>query len=170
LCPAEKGHLESKEIAMKNSVKPIPSGYHTATPYLTVKGGASAIDFYKRAFGATELFRMPGPDGKIMHAEITIGDSHVMLADECAVNGTEAPTSLNGTATGIFLYVEDVDTTFKQAIKAGGKETQPVQDMFWGDRFGKLTDPFGHKWMLATHVEDVTPAEMEKRMGALASK
>jgi len=155
---------------MKNSVKPIPSGYHTATPYLTIKGAASAIDFYKRAFSATELFRMPGPDGKIMHAEITIGNSRIMLADECAAQGTQAPPSLNGTASGIFLYVEDVDASYKQAIKAGAKETQPVQDMFWGDRFGKLTDPFGHKWMLATHVEDVTSAEMEKRMGALVSK
>ena len=155
---------------MKNSVKPIPDGFHTATPYLTVKGATAAIDFYKRAFGATELFRMPGPDGKIMHAEITIGNSRIMLADECAANATQAPTSLNGTAIGIFLYVEDVDASYKQAIKAGAKETQPVQDMFWGDRFGKLTDPFGHKWMLATHKEDVTPAEMEKRMGALASK
>ncbi len=155
---------------MKNSVKPIPSGYHTATPYLTIKGAASAIDFYKKAFGATELFRMPGPDGKIMHAEIRIGDSPIMLADESAASGSQSPQTLNGTATGIFLYLEDVDASFKQAIKAGAKENMPVQDMFWGDRFGKLTDPFGHKWMLATHIEDVTPAEMEKRMGALVTK
>jgi len=155
---------------MKSNVKPIPDGFHTATPYLTVKGAAAAIEFYKRAFGARERFQMPGPDGKIMHAEITIGNSHIMLADECASSGSQAPQTLNGTATGIFLYVEDVDTTFKQAIKAGAKETMPVQDMFWGDRFGKLTDPFGHKWMLATHIEDVTHAEMEKRMGALVTK
>jgi PhnB protein len=155
---------------MKNKVKPVPDGCHTVTPYLTVRGAATAIDFYKRAFGATELFRMPGPDGKIMHAEIAIGDSRVMLADESAASGSQSPVALNGTASSIFLYLEDVDATFKQAIKAGGKETQPVQDMFWGDRFGKLTDPFGHKWMLATHIEDVTPAEMEKRTAALASK
>jgi len=155
---------------MKNKVKPIPEGFHTATPYLTIKGAASAIEFYKRAFGAHERFQMPGPDGKIMHAEIAIGNSIIMLADESAAAGTQAPPSLNGTASGIFLYVEDVDASFKQAIKAGAKETKPVQDQFWGDRFGQLTDPFGHKWMLATHIEDVTPDEMEKRMGALVTK
>jgi PhnB protein len=169
--PGEKRALqEFEEIAMKNKVKAVPDGYHTVTPYLTVRGAASAIDFYKRAFGATELFRMPGPDNKVMHAEITIGNSRVMLADESAAAGSQSPQALNGTPAGIFLYVEDVDATFKQAIKAGGKETQPVQDMFWGDRFGKLTDPFGHKWMLATHIEDVTPQEMEKRTAALATK
>ena len=155
---------------MKNKVKAVPDGYHTATPYLTLRGAASAIDFYKRAFGATEIFRMPGPDGKIMHAEIQIGSSRLMLADESAAAGTQSPVALNGTACGIFLYVENVDATFKQAIKAGGKETQAVQDMFWGDRFGKLTDPFGHRWMLATHIEDVNPEEMEKRTAALTAK
>ncbi len=155
---------------MKNKVKPIPDGYHTATPYLTIRGAVAAIEFYKRAFGAKELFQMPGPDGKIMHAEIRIGDSNIMLADESAATGTQSPQALNGTAASVFLYVEDVDATFKQAVKAGAKETMPVQDMFWGDRFGKLTDPFGHKWMLATHIEDVTPAEMEKRTAALATK
>lgn len=155
---------------MKNNVKPIPEGYHTATPYLTIRGAATAIDFYKKAFGAQELFRMPGPDGKVMHAEIRIGDSNIMLADESPVTGSQAPVALNGTPVGVFLYVPDVDATFRQAVKAGAKETQPVQDMFWGDRFGRLTDPFGHKWMLATHIEDVTPAEMEKRTAALATK
>ena len=148
----------------KNKVSPIPKGYHTATPYLTVQGAADAIDFYQRAFGAKEIFRMPGPGGKIMHAEITIGDSHVMLADESNIGETKAPKTLKGTSAGIFLYVEDVDATFKQALKAGAKQSQAVQDQFWGDRFGKLTDPFGHAWMLATHIEDVSPAEMEKRM------
>lgn len=152
---------------MKTKVKPVPDGYHTATPYLTVRGAAEAIDFYQRAFGANELFRMPGPNGKIMHAEIVIGNSHIMLADESAASGSQAPPSLNGTPCGIFLYLEDVDKTFKQAVKAGAKETLPVQNMFWGDRFGRLTDPFGHKWMLATHVEDVSPAEMEERMSAV---
>ena len=153
--------------AMKTKVKPIPDTYHTATPYLTVRSAADAISFYQRAFGATELFRMPGPNGKIMHAEIVVGDSHIMLADESAASGSQAPPTLNGTAVGIFLYVEDVDKTFKQALKAGAKETLPVQDMFWGDRFGRLTDPFGHKWMLATHIEDVSPEEMERRTAAV---
>jgi PhnB protein len=151
---------------MKNKVKPVPDGYHTATPYLTLNNASAAIDFYKRAFGAKELFRMPGPDGKIMHAEITIGDSHIMLGDESSANETKSPQSLKGTTTGIFLYLEDVDAAFKQAVKAGAKENMPVQNMFWGDRFGKLTDPFGHKWLLATHIEDVTPAELEERMAA----
>ena len=153
---------------MKNKVKPVPEGYHTATPYLTVQDTAAAINFYKRAFAAKELFRMPGPDGKIMHAEITIGDSHVMLADESESGETRAPQALKGTASGIFLYLEDVDAVFKQAVKAGAKETMPVQNMFWGDRFGKLTDPFGHKWMLASHIEDISPAEMQERTAAVS--
>lgn len=155
---------------MKTKVKPIPDTYHSATPYLTVRGADAAIDFYRRAFGAKELFRMPGPNGKIMHAEILLGDSHIMLADESAACGSQAPATLNGTPVGIFLYVEDVDKTFKQALKAGANETLPVQDMFWGDRFGRLTDPFGHKWMLATHIEDVTPEEIERRTAATVSK
>lgn len=153
----------------KSKVTPIPKGYHTATPYLTVKGAAEAIEFYKRAFGAEEAFRMPGPEGKIVHAEIIIGNSHLMLADESNNAETRAPQTLKGTSSGVFLYVEDVDATFQQALKAGAKQNQAVEDMFWGDRFGKLTDPYGHVWMLATHVEDVSPAEMQKRMAA-ASK
>lgn len=153
---------------LENKVKAVPQGYHTATPHLTVQGAAAAIDFYKRAFGAKEIFRMPGPDGKIMHSEITIGDSHVMLSDESPATETKAPQTLNGTATSIFLYLEDVDATFKQAIKAGATETMPPQNMFWGDRFGKLTDPFGHRWMLASHIEDLSPAEIEKRMVSAA--
>ncbi|HZQ25455.1 MAG TPA: VOC family protein [Terriglobales bacterium] len=157
---------------MKKNVKPIPEGYHTATPYLTVNGAAKALDFYKRAFGAKELFRMPGPDGKVAHAEILIGNSHIMLADECGTGGesSRSPESLKGSTSGIFLYVEDVDSAFAQALKAGAKETVPLQNMFWGDRFGRLVDPFGHPWMLATHVEDVSPAEMEERMAAASSK
>jgi PhnB protein len=170
----KKHHLykdyKDKEIPMSNKVKPVPDGYHTATPYLTIRGAAAAIDFYKRAFGAQELFRMPTPDGKIMHAEITIGDSHIMLADESSIGETKSPQTLNGSSTGIFLYLNDVDAAFKQAVKAGAKETMPLQNMFWGDRFGKLTDPFGHRWMLATHVEDVSPAEIEERMAATATK
>jgi PhnB protein len=132
-----------------------------------VRGADEAIDFYQRAFGANELFRMPGPNGKIVHAEILIGDSHIMLSDESAACGSQAPVTLNGTPVGIFLYVDDVDKTFQQAVKAGAKETMAPRDMFWGDRFGRLTDPFGHKWMVATHIEDVSPAEMEERMTAV---
>lgn len=153
---------------MKNKVKPIPDGYHAVTPYFVVKGAPAAIDFYKRAFGAKELFCMPGSDGKVMHAEITIGDSRIMLADECPPIGSRP--GLSGTVNSIFLYVEDVDATFKQAIKAGGKENTPVQDMFWGDRYGKLTDPFGQRWALATHKEDLTPQEIEERATAVLSK
>ena len=154
---------------LKNKVQAVPAGYHTATPYLCIQGAAAAIDFYKRAFGAKEIYRMPGPDNKIMHAEITIGDSHIMLSDESPATETKSPQTLKGTAASIFLYVEDVDARFKQAVKAGAKETAPLQNMFWGDRFGKLTDPFGHRWMLASHVEDVSPEEIQKRMTA-ASK
>jgi PhnB protein len=154
---------------LKTKVKPVPDGYHTATPYLTVQGAADAIDFYKRAFGAQELFRMPGPGGKIMHAEIRIGDSPIMLADESNIGETKAPQTLKGSTAGIFLYLEDVDTTFQKALRAGAKQNAAVENMFWGDRFGKLTDPFGQVWMLATHIEDVSPSEIEKRMAA-ASK
>jgi len=154
---------------MSKPVRPVPDGYHTATPYLTVRGAAAAIDFYKRAFGATELFRMPGPGGKVMHAEIVIGDSRVMLADESDRSETKAPETLKGSSTSIFLYVEDVDSSFKRAVSAGANVNQPLQNMFWGDRFGKVTDPFGHKWMLASHVEDLSPADMEERMAALAT-
>ncbi len=153
---------------MSNSVKPVPDGYHTATPYLTLKDTSEAIDFYKRAFGAVEIFRMNGPDGKIAHAEIRIGDSPLMLGDESPCSEAKAPESLNGTTTGIFLYVDDVDASFKRALEAGARETVPLQNMFWGDRFGRLTDPFGHKWMLASHVEDASPAEIEERMCAAA--
>jgi len=155
---------------MPKKVKPVPDGYHTATPYLTLQNTSAAIDFYKRAFGAKELCRMLGPDGKIMHAEITIGDSHLMLTDESSASETKSPQTLNGTASALFLYVEDVDTAFKQALKAGAKQTQSLQDMFWGDRFGKLTDPFGHRWLLASRVEEVSSAEIEERMAAIPAK
>ncbi len=155
---------------MSRKVSPVPDGYHTTTPYLTVKDASAAIDFYKHAFGAKELCRMPAPDGKIMHAEITIGDSHIMLTDESSANEIKSPQTLKGTASALFLYVEDVDAAFKQALKAGANETQPLQNMFWGDRFGKLTDPFGHRWLLASRVEEVSPAEIEERMAAFATK
>ena len=146
------------------AVKPIPDGYHTATPYLIIRGAGDAIEFYKKAFGATELFRFPTPDGKIGHAEIKIGDSPIMLADESPEMGYKSPQSLGGSPISIMIYVADVDTVFKQAIAAGGKEQRPVKDQFYGDRSGTLEDPFGHVWHVATHKEDVSPEEMERRM------
>src|ERR1043166_5601908 len=151
------------------AVKAIPEGYHTATPYLTLNDAAKAIDFYKKAFGATEIMRMQGPNGKIGHAELKIGDSMIMLADEMGQDA-RSPQSLGGTTAGVFRYLPDIDATYKQAISAGGKQVMAPQDMFWGDRFGKLTDPFGHSWALATHKEDVAPAEMQKRMQAEMGK
>lgn len=151
---------------MATNVKPIPEGYHSVTPYLIIKGAAAAIDYYKKVFGATDLFRMQAPDGKIGHAEIKIGDSPIMLADEHPELGHVGPQTLGGTSVGIMIYVDDVDTMFKQAITAGGKEVKPVEDQFYGDRSGTLKDPFGHMWTVATHVEDVPPEEMEKRAAA----
>jgi len=148
---------------MKANVKPVPDGYHTAAPYLTVADASAALDFYKRAFGAKELFRLPGPGGKLVHSEMMIGDSHVMVADESGLALTRSPQSLNGTTASVFLYIEDVDSVFQQAVRAGAKEDMAPQDMFWGDRFARLTDPFGHHWMLASHIEDVSPEEMARR-------
>lgn len=149
-----------------SKAKPIPEGYHTATPYLIIKNAARAIDFYKKAFGATERMRMADPTGKVMHAEIQIGDSRIMIADEFPEMGARSPESLGGSPVSIFLYVEDVDALAKQATSAGAKVLMPIQDQFWGDRYGKLTDPFGHVWDIATHKEDVTPEEMHKRAAA----
>jgi PhnB protein len=147
--------------------KAIPDGYRTVTPYLTVKGAAQAIEFYKRAFGARESERMTGPDGKsVMHAEIQIGDSLVMLSDEFPQMGSRSPQTLGGTTAAIFLYVPDVDAAFQQAVDAGAKAIMPPADMFWGDRFGKLVDPFGHEWAMATHKEDLAPEEIRKRGAA----
>src|ERR1044072_4746420 len=139
------------------AVKKIPEGYHTVTPYLIVSGAAQALDYYQRAFHAEECLRFPGPGGKIMHAEIKIGDSRVMLADEFPQMGARSPQTIGGTATGLCIYVEDVDKIFNQAIAAGGKVERPLQNQFYGDRSGTLVDPFGHKWTVATHVEDVSP-------------
>ena len=148
---------------MPSKAKPIPEGYHSVTPYLTVNDAARAIDFYKRAFGAREVMRMDSPHGKIAHAELNIGDSKLMLSDEMPGGSSRSPQSVGGTTAGVFLYVEDVDSVYKQAVSAGAKAEMPPSDMFWGDRFGKLVDPFGHSWSLATHIEDVAPAEMAKR-------
>lgn len=154
---------------MAGKVKPIPEGYHTATPYLIVNGAANAIEFYKKAFGAKELFRMVQPDGKIGHAEIRIGDSAIMLADEVSERGYRSPQSLGGSPVSIHLYVEDVDAVFNQAVAAGAKVQRPVQDQFYGDRAGGVVDPFGHVWHLSTHKEDVAPEELKKRAAAAAS-
>lgn len=148
------------------AVKPIPDGYYTATPYLIVKDAASAIEFYKKAFGATELMRFADPSGKVGHAEIKVGNSPIMLADEFPEMDFRGPQSLGGSPVSILLYVEDVDARFKRAIAAGAKELRPVKDQFYGDRSGTLKDPYGHVWTIATHTEDVPPEEMHKRMEA----
>ena len=148
-------------------VKPIPDGYHTATPYLIVKGAADAIEFYKRVFDATELFRVPGPGGVLMHAEIKIGDSIIMLADEFPQMDALGPKTIGGSPVGLMLYLTNVDEVFHRAIAAGAKEIRPLQNQFYGDRSGTVEDPFGHKWTIATHVEDLTPAEIEQRMAAM---
>ena len=152
---------------MPNRVKPIPEGYHAVTPYLIIKGAADAIDYYKKVFGATELFRMPSPGGRIGHAEIKIGDSAIMLADEVPEMGILSPRSLGGTAVSLLLYTEDVDAVFGRAVSNGAKVLRPIKDQFYGDRSGNLEDPFGHKWTIATHKkEDVTPEEMHRRAAA----
>jgi PhnB protein len=153
---------------MKPNVKPIPESYAAPTPYLIVKGAAAAIDFYKKAFAAREIMRMPGPDGKIGHADLIIGGGHVMLADESPEMGHRGPQSLGGSPVGLVLYVSDVDNVVKQAAAAGAKVTRPVKDEFYGDRAGTLTDPFGHVWHVMTHIEDVSNEEMEKRAAAMA--
>jgi PhnB protein len=147
--------------------KPIPDGYRTVTPYLTVHDAAGAIDFYRRALGAQEIDRIASPDGKrVMHAEIRIGDSVVMLSDEFPQMGPRSPQTLGGTTGSILLYVPDVDAAFQRAIDAGAKALLPPADMFWGDRFGKLVDPFGHEWGMATHTEDLSPEEIRARAAA----
>ena len=155
------------------ATQPIPEGYHTATPFLVIDGAAEAIDYYKNAFGAKERMRMEAPGNRIGHAEIEIGDSLVMLSDAFPQSTTKAPTELGGTTAGVFLYVEDVDAVVKKAVDAGATVTMEVADQFWGDRFGSITDPFGHSWSIATHVEDVPPEEMAERaktaMAAMAS-
>ena len=152
---------------MTTTVKKIPAGHHTATPYLVTANADKAIEFYKEAFGAKELVRLPSPDGKVMHAEIKIGDSPVMLSDECPDWDALSPLARGGTTVSIVLYVEDVDAVVNRAVAAGAKAVMPVTDQFWGDRMGTVIDPFGHKWSVATHVEDVSPEEMSTRAAAL---
>ena len=152
---------------MKTTVKSVPDGYHTATPYLFIKNAAKAIEFYQEVFGATELMRLATPDGKIAHAEIQIGDSRIMLTDEWPEWDARSPQTIGGSAVSIMLYVDDVDTVVRRAVAAGAQLFKPVADQFYGDRSGSLTDPFGHKWSIATHQEDVSPEEMKRRASAL---
>ncbi len=154
---------------MASKVNPIPEGYHTVTPYLIIKGAADAIEFYKKAFAATELFRMAQPDGRVGHAEVRIGDSTIMLADEFPEMGHKSLATLGGSAVSLLIYVEDVDAVFAQALAAGAAEERAVEDKFYGDRGGSLVDPFGHTWHIATHTEDVSPEEMQKRATAAAA-
>jgi len=152
------------------SVKPIPEGMHSITPHLVCEGAAEAIEFYKKAFDAVENGRMPTPDGKIMHAQIRIGDSPLMLVDAFPDMGAFGPKALKGSPVTIHLYVEDADKTFDQAVAAGATVRMPLADMFWGDRYGQLEDPFGHRWSIATHVRDVTQSEMREAMQAMSRK
>jgi len=152
---------------MPAKTNPVPQGYHHVTPYLIIKGAAAAMDFYKDVFGATEIMRMPQPDGRIGHAEMKLGDSVIMLADEHPEMDIVSPATLGNSTVGILLYVDDVDATFNKAVSRGAKVNKPLADQFYGDRSGTVIDPFGHKWTIATHVEDVSPQEMERRMAAL---
>jgi PhnB protein len=161
-----RGGLEQGARAM---TKPIPEGYHSVNVILTVDDGAKAIDFYKKAFGAREISRLPMGD-RIGHAELQIGDTRIMLNDEFPESDNLSPKSRGGTTVGLIIYTNDVDSAFRKAIDAGGTEKMPVQDQFWGDRMGSLTDPFGHKWSIATHVEDVPPEQFQERMKASQPK
>jgi len=147
--------------------KPIPDGYPRVSPYLIIDGAAAAIDFYISVLGAEERMRMPGPDEKIGHAELAIGESLIMLADEFPEMGARSPKSIGGSPVIIHVYVEDVDATVALAVKSGATVTRPVEDKFYGDRGGEVVDPYGHRWSIATHVEDLTPEEMELRMGEM---
>jgi PhnB protein len=153
---------------MAGKVRAIPEGYHSVTPYLIMEGAAAAIEFYKKAFGAVEVMRMPGPDGRIGHAEIKIGDSYVMLADENVEMGARSPKSVGGSPVSLLVYVEDVDRIVARAVAAGAKLERPVEDKFYGDRMGGIEDPFGHHWYVGTHIEDVSPEEMKKRIAAMS--
>lgn len=149
------------------AVSYIPDGYHSVTPYLIVDDGPRALEFYKRAFGAVELFRLDMPDGRLGHAEFTVGDSHIMLAEEFPEMEALAPKSIGGTAVSLMVYTEDADAMFARALEAGAVALRPVADQFYGDRAGMLRDPFGHKWSIATHIEDVSAAELERRTQAM---
>jgi len=154
---------------MNQAVRPIPEGFRTVTPHLVCAGVAEAIVFYQKAFGAVETFRMPGPDSKVMHADIRIGDSHIMLGDEYPDYGSLGPLALKGTPVVIHLYVPDADATWDQAIAAGAKPVMPLSDMPWGDRYGQVADPFGHRWSIATHQRDLTFEQIEEGMQKMMS-
>lgn len=156
---------------MKNQIKAVPDGFHTLTPHLVVKGASQAIEFYKRAFGAEEIRRLPGPDGKsLIHAELKIGNSRLLLVDEFPEMDCRGPQSVGGSPVSIHMFVEDVDAAFDKALAAGAEVRMPLDDQFWGDRYGVLTDPFGHIWSIATHKEDLTPQEIGKRAQAAFSE
>jgi PhnB protein len=157
-------------VANASSVKPIPDGYSTVTPYLYMKNCAKALDFYKAAFGAKEIMRIPGKNGQISHAEITIGDSRLMVSDEHPEFGALGPQSVGGTPIGLHIYVPNVDAVFQKAVDAGAKVDRPIQNQFYGDRTGTLIDPFGFKWYVATHVEEVSPDELKKRMANMSTQ
>jgi PhnB protein len=164
---ARRTVARSKPASRSRKIAPVPPKYGSVTPYLTIRECGSAIDFYKRAFGAKELVRMPGPAGQVMHAEIKIGDSVVMVSDEFPDQGTKSPQSLGGTAGSVMLYVKDCDRVYQQAVDAGARSLQAPQDMFWGDRFSRIEDPYGHQWAIATAKEKVTPKQMARRMAAM---
>jgi PhnB protein len=155
---------------MAKATQPVPRGYHTVTPSIVVAGAAKAIDFYRKALGAEEVMRFPGPGGIIMHAEIRVGDSVVMLADEMPEQGGRSPKSYGGTPVSFFVYKDNVDAAWKRAVDAGAKEIMPLQDMFWGDRTGCLEDPFGHRWWLAQHIQDLTPEEIQRNAAEFFSQ
>jgi PhnB protein len=167
---AKSSNARNNSTAMANPVKPIPDFYRAATPYLVVRGAAKAIDFYKQAFGATEYLRMPGPNGTVMHAEVRIGSAPIMLTEEMPQWGAKSPEAFGGSPVFILIYVENVDAVFAQAVAAGAKVMRPVQDQFYGDRAGTLTDPFGHSWTIATHKEDVPHDQLEKRAAAMRAE
>lgn len=168
---AKKVAAKAKAPVKKRAKKalPIPKGYHVVTPSLVVRGAANAIEFYKKAFGAKELNRMDGPGGKLLHAEIKIGDSIVMLSDEFPEMGSSSPQTVGGVSASLLIYTKDVDALFNQALAAGATVSMPLSDVFWGDRYGRVKDPFGHDWQLATHKEDLTPKEMNRRAAAAMS-
>ena len=158
---------ENTAVTRNSGVSYVPKGYHTIVPYLIVNGAAGALDFYKQVFGAVEVMRMPGPNGMIMHAEIKINGSTVMLADEMPGMEFKSPQSIGGSPVGVLAYVQDVDACFARATSRGGRAVRPVQDQFYGDRSGTITDPYGHVWTISTHIEDVAPAEMQRRMAQM---
>jgi len=168
--PARKPAAKKSARAAAKKVSFIPKGMHTATPYLTIRGADKALEFYKKAFGAKERSRMLGPGGAIMHAEITIGDSFIMMGEEMPEMGAISPLALGGSGSGIMLYVKNVDAMYAAAVAAGATADQPPADQFWGDRYSKLTDPFGHKWSIATHIEDLSVKEMQRRGDAFMAQ